>query len=49
MAIGLVLVWVKLYTPAGFSIYCNSRTPRTLSTLLYFDFNVELPMKFMED
>ena len=25
MIVGLVLVWVKLYTPAGFSIYCNSR------------------------
>ena len=25
MVIGLVLVWVKLYTPVGFSIYCNSR------------------------
>ena len=25
MVVGLVLVWEKLYTPAGFSIYCNSR------------------------
>ena len=26
MVVGLVLVWEKLYTPAGFLIYCNSRT-----------------------
>ena len=25
MIVGLVLVWVKLYTPVGFLIYCNSR------------------------
>ena len=24
MVVGLVLVWVKLYTSVGFSIYCNS-------------------------
>ena len=25
MVVGLVLVWEKLYTPAGSLIYCNSR------------------------
>ena len=25
MVVDLVLMWVKLYTSAGFSIYCNSR------------------------